>query len=67
MACSSWAQDGSIKTDTRQSLGEASPYLYGQFIEYCCAIGCEPMLVVNIATGTPDEAAESVQILRVKL
>ena len=28
-----------------------------EFIDYCRAIGAEPVLVVNIATGTPDEAA----------
>ena len=140
------AQDNSISIDTRQSLGKASPYIYGQFIEYmgrdieggiydpnsplsdangirqdvlekakelaptmirfpggtfvktfhwmdgvgprdqrrpsknliwggintfqfgtcefieyCRAIGCEPVLVVNIATGTPDEAANWVE------
>lgn len=28
-----------------------------EFIDYCRQVGCEPVLVVNIATGTPDEAA----------
>lgn len=32
-----------------------------EFVEYCRAIGCEPVLVVNIATGTPDEAAAWVE------
>ncbi len=32
-----------------------------EFIDYCRAIGCEPVLVVNIATGTPDEAANWVE------
>ena len=32
-----------------------------EFIEYCRAIGCEPVLVVNIATGSPDEAANWVE------
>ncbi len=32
-----------------------------EFIEYCRAIGCDPVLVVNIATGTPDEAANWVE------
>ena len=32
-----------------------------EFINYCRAIGCEPVLVVNIATGTPDEAANWVE------
>ncbi len=146
MVCQLSAQDGSIKIDTKKSLGKASPYLFGQFIEYmgrdieggicdpqsplsdangirqdvlakakelaptmirfpggtfvktfhwmdgvgpksqrrpsknliwggintfqfgtcefieyCRAIGCEPVLVVNIATGSPDEAANWVE------
>lgn len=32
-----------------------------EFIDYCRAIGCEPVLVVNIATGTPEEAANWVE------
>lgn len=32
-----------------------------EFIEYCREIGAEPFLVVNIATGTPDEAANWVE------
>ena len=32
-----------------------------EFIEYCRAIGCEPVLVVNLSTGTPDEAANWVE------
>ena len=32
-----------------------------EFIEYCRAIGAEPMLIVNMATGTPEEAAEWVE------
>ena len=32
-----------------------------ELIEYCRAIDCEPVLVVNIATGTPDEAANWVE------
>ena len=32
-----------------------------EFIEYCRAVGCEPVLVVNIASGTPDEAANWVE------
>ncbi len=32
-----------------------------EFIEYCRAIGCEPVLVVNLSTGSPDEAANWVE------
>lgn len=32
-----------------------------EFIEYCRELGCEPVLVVNISTGTPDEAANWVE------
>ena len=32
-----------------------------EFIDYCRAIGAEPVLVVNIATGTPEEAANWVE------
>ena len=32
-----------------------------EFIDYCRAVGAEPVLVVNISTGTPDEAARWVE------
>lgn len=32
-----------------------------EFIEYCREIGAEPCLVVNLATGSPDEAANWVE------
>jgi len=32
-----------------------------EFIEYCRAIGTEPMLCVNMASGTPEEAANWVE------
>ncbi|NLZ52721.1 MAG: alpha-N-arabinofuranosidase, partial [Thermoanaerobacteraceae bacterium] len=32
-----------------------------EFIEYCRAIGAEPMLCVNMASGTPEEAANWVE------
>ena len=32
-----------------------------EFITYCREIGAEPMLVVNMATGTPEEASEWVE------
>ncbi len=38
-------------------------YRFGtaEFIEYCREIRAEPMLVVNMATGTPEEASEWVE------
>ena len=32
-----------------------------EFIEYCREVKCEPVLVVNLSTGTPDEAANWVE------
>ncbi|MDR2953538.1 MAG: hypothetical protein LBV43_00465 [Prevotella sp.] len=39
--------------------GGINTYRFGtcEFIEYCREIGCEPVLVINLSTGTPDEAA----------
>ncbi|MDD4590954.1 MAG: alpha-L-arabinofuranosidase C-terminal domain-containing protein [Parabacteroides sp.] len=43
--------------------GGINPYHFGtcEFIEYCRELKCEPVLVVNISTGTPDEAANWVE------
>lgn len=40
--------------------GGVNTYHFGtcEFIEYCREVGCEPVLVVNLSTGTPDEAAD---------
>ena len=32
-----------------------------EFIDYCRAVGAEPVLVVNLSTGSPDEAAHWVE------
>lgn len=39
--------------------GGINTYHFGtcEFIEYCREIGCEPVLVINLSTGSPDEAA----------
>ena len=39
--------------------GGINTYHFGtcEFIEYCREINCEPVLVINLSTGTPDEAA----------
>lgn len=43
--------------------GGINTYHFGtcEFIEYCREVNCEPVLVVNISTGTPDEAANWVE------
>ncbi|MDR2036474.1 MAG: hypothetical protein LBQ60_00975 [Bacteroidales bacterium] len=43
--------------------GGINNYHFGtcEFIEYCREIGCEPVLVINLSTGTPDEAANWVE------
>ncbi len=43
--------------------GGIDNYHFGtcEFIEYCREIGAEPFLVINLATGTPDEAANWVE------
>lgn len=43
--------------------GGIDNYHFGtcEFIQYCRELGCEPVLVINISTGTPDEAANWVE------
>lgn len=43
--------------------GGVNDYHFGtcEFIEYCREIGAEPCLVVNLSTGSPDEAANWVE------
>lgn len=43
--------------------GGVNTYHFGtcEFIEYCREIGAEPVLVINLSTGTPDEAANWVE------
>ena len=33
----------------------------GEFMDFCAAVGCEPMICVNAGNGTPEEAARWVQ------
>ena len=40
---------------------EGNHFGTAEFITYCRAIGAEPFLVVNMATGTPEEAAHWVE------
>jgi alpha-N-arabinofuranosidase len=43
--------------------GAAEPNLFGtdEFVAFCRAVGCEPMICINAGSGTPDEAARWVQ------
>lgn len=43
--------------------GGINTYHFGtcEFIEYCRELNCEPVLVINISTGSPDEAANWVE------
>jgi alpha-L-arabinofuranosidase len=43
--------------------GSVEPNLFGtdEFIAFCRAVGCEPMICVNTGTGTPMEAANWIE------
>jgi alpha-N-arabinofuranosidase len=43
--------------------GGLEPNLFGtdEFIAFCRAVGCEPMICVNAGDGTPDEAARWIE------
>ncbi|MBI3973308.1 MAG: hypothetical protein HY332_18715 [Chloroflexi bacterium] len=43
--------------------GGAEPNLFGtdEFVAFCRAVGCEPLICVNVGDGTPDEAARWVE------
>ncbi len=43
--------------------GGLEPNLFGtdEFIEFCGAVGCEPMICINAGNGTPEEAARWVE------
>jgi alpha-N-arabinofuranosidase len=61
-------QDGIGSVDARPTKpnyawGAIEPDLFGtdEFIEFCRAAGCEPMLCLNAGNGTPQEAAHWVE------
>jgi len=61
-------QDGVGPVEGRPTLpnyawGGVEPNTFGtdEFIGFCRAVGCEPMICVNGGTGTPEEAARWVQ------
>jgi alpha-N-arabinofuranosidase len=43
--------------------GGVEPNLFGtdEFIKFCRAVGCEPMICINAGNGTPEEAAQWVE------
>jgi alpha-N-arabinofuranosidase len=43
--------------------GGVEPNTFGtdEFIAFCRAVGCEPMICVNAGTGTPEEAAQWIE------
>lgn len=50
-------------TNNNPAWGGIEPNLFGtvEFIQFCEAVGCEPMICVNAGTGTPAEAAKWVE------
>ena len=61
-------EDGVGPSDARltkpnYAWGGLEPNLFGtdEFMDFCSAVGCEPMICVNAGTGTPEEAARWVQ------
>ena len=50
-------------TKPNYAWGATEPNLFGtdEFIEFCRAVGCEPMICVNGGDGTPEEAAAWIQ------
>ena len=50
-------------TRPNHSWGGVEPNLFGtdEFIAFCRAVGCEPLICLNGGTGTPEEAARWVQ------
>jgi alpha-N-arabinofuranosidase len=50
-------------TRPNHAWGGVEPNLFGtdEFIAFCRAVGCEPLICVNGGTGTPEEAARWVQ------
>lgn len=50
-------------TKPNYAWGGIEPNLFGtdEFIEFCRAVGCEPMICINAGDGTPEEAAQWVE------
>lgn len=50
-------------TKPNYAWGSVEPNLFGtdEFIAFCRAVGCEPMICVNAGDGTPEEAARWIE------
>lgn len=50
-------------TKPNYAWGGVEPNLFGtdEFIAFCHAVGCEPMICVNAGSGTPEEAARWIE------
>jgi alpha-N-arabinofuranosidase len=50
-------------TNPNWAWGGIEPNLFGtdEFIKFCGAAGCEPMICINAGSGTPEEAAQWVE------
>ncbi|MFB6140694.1 MAG: alpha-L-arabinofuranosidase C-terminal domain-containing protein [Halosimplex sp.] len=50
-------------TNNNPAWGGVEPNLFGtdEFVQFCEAVGCEPLICVNAGTGTPEEAAKWVE------
>lgn len=50
-------------TKPNYAWGGIEPNLFGtdEFIEFCRAVGCEPMICINAGNGTPEEAAQWIE------
>jgi len=66
-------EDGVGPTEARPTRpnyawGGVEPNLFGtdEFVAFCRAVGCEPMICLNAGDGTPEEAAHWVQYCNAK-
>src|SRR5208283_226081 len=50
-------------TKPNYAWGGIEPNLFGtdEFMEFCQAVGCEPMICINAGNGTPTEAAQWIE------
>jgi len=50
-------------TKPNYAWGSVEPNTFGtdEFIAFCRAVGCEPMMCINAGTGTPEEAARWIE------
>ena len=53
--------DRPVKLNTAWSSVETNQFGIDEFMRWCRKVGCQPMITVNLGTGTPAEAAELVE------